>query len=186
MSFNSKTMQMVQVGDLTFEEFISYQAILERIQEMGQQISDDFRGKKPIFIIVLKGAFLFGSELIKIFEGDCEIEFIQLSSYQGTRSTENICEKLFIERNLEGKDLIIVEDIVDTGHTLKYLLQRFSEMKVNSVRIAALLWKPDAFLYDFKLDYVGFSIPPDFVVGFGLDYNEKGRNLRGIFKLKKL
>ncbi|MCX7696798.1 MAG: hypoxanthine phosphoribosyltransferase [Bacteroidales bacterium] len=178
-------MQVVRIENLIFEEFISYEAILHKIKEMAQQLNHDYTGKNPLFVIVLKGAFFFGSELVRYFEGECEVEFIQLSSYQGTRSTENIQEKLFIEKDLRNKDLIIVEDIVDTGHTLNYLLQRFLEMGVHSIRVAALLFKPDAFLYDFKLDYVGFSIPSDFVVGFGLDYNEKGRNLRGIFKLMK-
>jgi len=179
-------MKEVTIDGLKFEEYISYKILTQRIEELAHQLREDYAGKKPVFVVVLKGAILFASELIKRFDGECEIEFVQLSSYQGTKSTQQVKEKLFIQNDITNRDVIIVEDIVDTGHTLHYLLQRCKEMHVRSTTTAVLLFKPQAYQYNYRLDYVAFEIPPDFVVGFGLDYNEKGRNLLGIFKLKNV
>jgi hypoxanthine phosphoribosyltransferase len=179
-------MKEIRLGDLTFEESISYEALIKKIEEIAHQINVAFAGKRPVFIVVLKGAFLFAAEIIKRFEGECEIEFVQLSSYQGTQTTSQIQEKLFVQSDLKDRDVIILEDIVDTGHTVNYLFQRFNEMKVRSITTVVLLFKPEAFKYDYPLGYVAFQIPSDFVVGFGLDYNEKGRNIPGIYKLKNI
>ena len=169
--------QQIQVHDLTFQPFLSKEAIAKRVQELGKHIAIHFLDKNPVFIAVLNGSFIFAADLMRACSIPCEVQFVRLSSYEGTSSTGTIKTVLGLNQDLEGRHLIIVEDIVDTGITMHHFLKTVKALKPASVSIATLLLKPDTFQYDYPLAYVGFEIPNKFVVGYGLDYNEYGRNL---------
>jgi len=175
----------VQLGDLSFVPFISAAQIAERVTALGKQITTDFQGKTPLIITILNGSFIFSSDLVRAVDLDCEVQFMKVSSYEGTTSTGKMKAVFDTLPELAGRDVIIIEDIVDQGHTIDYLYQLFKAKNPNTLRIASLLLKPDAYRYDHPIDYLGFQIPNDFVVGYGLDYNQKGRNLPAIYTLKK-
>ncbi len=176
----------IEIDDKTFEPFINCSMIEKRIRLMGIQINVDYREKVPVFIGVLNGGFLFMADLLREVTISCETAFIKLSSYHGgTESTGEITEEFPLHFDIENRDVIIVEDIVDTGHTLNYLLNSFKSKKPASVKVATLLLKPAALKYEFsEIDLIGFEIANDFVVGYGLDYKGLGRNLRDIYRLK--
>lgn len=174
---------MVTIHDKTFTPFISREVIEKRIAELSEQIHTDYAGCSPVFIIVLNGAFLFASELVKNIPLSCEMTFIRLSSYTQTESTGKVREIIGLEENLTGRDVIIIEDIVDTGLTMHQLLGQIADLKPKSVEIATLLHKPEAIKKPVDLRYVGFEIENRFVVGYGLDYDGIGRNLDSIYVL---
>ena len=174
---------MVVVKDKRFEPLIDEQALLQRIEILGEQITKDFKGKNPLFIVVLNGAFLFAAELFKRLDLECEVCFIRLSSYVGTSSTGKVAFMMQLSETVKNRDIIIIEDIVDTGRTLAKFLPHLRLEKPASVHIASMLSKPSALKEDIKIDYLGFEIEDKFVVGFGLDYNGTGRNLPGIYQL---
>lgn len=169
--------------DLSFEEMIDEATIHARVQEMGTQLQELYFDKNPLFIGVLNGAFLFAADLIRAFESPCEIDFVRMSSYKGLRSTGQVTITLESKIEIKGRHLIIVEDIVDTGNTLYAFCQDIEKQEPASVAIATLLIKPEAVQHNLKVDFVGFEIPPKFVIGCGLDYNEQGRHLKGIYQL---
>lgn len=172
----------VSYEGMTFKPYISSQQIAERINTLAERIKADYAGAKPLFICVLNGAFPFASDLFRAVEDlDAQIAFVRLSSYHGTQSTGVTKEILGLHDNIEGRPVIIVEDIVDTGHTIMGLLKSLNERKPESLRVATLLFKPEALQYDFRPDYVGFEIPKHFIIGYGLDLNGHGRNLRDIY-----
>lgn len=171
------------IRDKSFKKFISDEQIQDAISVLAHRIDSEYAGKTPIFLIVLNGAFIFASDLIKKVKIDCEIAFVRLSSYKGTQSTGVINEMLGVDIDLEGRYVIVVEDIVDTGLTLKHFLEKIKVHKPAEVKIAACLLKPDAFKGGYTVDYTCFSIPNDFVVGYGLDYDALGRNSADIYKL---
>lgn len=173
----------IRIHDKVFSPYITAETILERIGVLANQIETDSHGTKPVFLVVLNGAFLFAAELIKRTNLHCEVEFVRLASYSGLSSTGDVKTLLGLGTNLEGRDIIVIEDIVDTGNTIRQLFEQLTRMHVNSVKIATLLYKPDAYQGFVHLDYVGFEIPDDFVVGFGLDYDGYGRNINGIYKI---
>lgn len=175
---------MIKIHDLFFKPFISKQEIEEAVKKIAQQIEDDYQGKTPVFLGVLNGAFAFVAALSKEYNGDCEIEFTKLSSYQGTQSTK-LVQRLIGVENLKGRDVIVLEDIVDTGHTLTKIIEILKEEQVASFKIATLFYKPEAYHQAHTLDYVGIEIPNKFIVGFGLDYDGLGRNLPEIYQLKE-
>lgn len=177
----------IQLADLEFEPFINAKTITARIKELGAKISSDYEGKMPLVIGVLNGSFLFLAELARQLTFTCEIEFIRLSSYAGNTETSGaVREVLGLKDNLEGRDIIIVEDIVDTGITLTHLLEKLYAKKASSVKVCSLLVKRAAMQRQFnELVYFGFEIEPVFVVGYGLDYQGLGRNLPAIYQLKK-
>ena len=175
---------MIKLNGLHFEEFISEQELLKAIDEMAQTINADFEGKEPLFLVVLNGAYKFATELMSRFTGNCEIEFLKLSSYDGTASTGHVMTHIPIETDLEDREVIIVEDIVDSGNTIEKLTEMMVSGGVNKYRIASLFFKPKAYTKEYKIHYIGLEIPNDFIVGFGLDYNGLGRNLNAIYKLK--
>jgi len=175
---------IVEVGDKRFELFIENDAIAKRTRLLGVQLNMDYEGRCPVFIGVLNGSFLFMADLIKEIEIPCEVAFIRVSSYEGTATTGRIKETLGLPDDLEGKDIILIEDIVDTGFTLKSVLEKVYQQQPSSVRVCSLLYKPAAIQSNInELEYVGFEIPNEFVVGYGLDYNGLGRNLKDIYKV---
>jgi len=174
---------MITIHDKTFTPFISQETIENRIAELATQINTDYEGRKPVFLVVLNGAFLFASELVKNIPLSCEITFVRLSSYSQTESTGKVRQIIGLEEKLTDRDVIIIEDIVDTGLTMHQLLQQIKDLGPSSVEIATLLHKPEAIKKPVDLRYVGFEIPNRFVVGYGLDYDGLGRNLDALYVL---
>lgn len=176
-------MAVIKVHDKIFETFISEETIQNRIKEIAAAITKDYKGKKPLFIGILNGVFMFAADLFKHIEIDAEICFIKLVSYQGMKSSGSVITSIGISEDLYGKDVILLEDIVDTGRTLHQFLPKLLHQQPASLRIATLLHKPDATQFPLTIDYLGFTIPDKFVVGYGLDYDGLGRNLKEIYQL---
>ncbi|MBK7632651.1 MAG: hypoxanthine phosphoribosyltransferase [Ignavibacteriales bacterium] len=174
------------IGDDVFVPFLTEEAIQNRIKEMAEQISQDYNGKIPIFIGVLNGAFIFLSDLIKNVSINCEIDFFKLSSYGDSKiSSGNVRLLKELNCDVNGRDIIIVEDIVDSGLSIKYIEEIFEKHTPNSMKVCTLLMKPESLKYNVKIDYIGFKIPSKFVIGYGLDYAQKYRNLKTIFSLSE-
>jgi hypoxanthine phosphoribosyltransferase len=173
------------VGKEVFVPLISAEKIQERIKELGLQISKDYENKVPIFIGVLNGAFIFLADLLKNVYVDCEIDFFKLSSYGDEKiSSGDVTLLKELNCDVNGRDIIIVEDIVDSGLSIKYIEKLFTEHKPASMKVVSLLVKPESLKYNLKIDYIGFEVPSKFVIGFGLDYAQKFRNLRSIYVLE--
>lgn len=175
----------MQVKDKHFKIFIEEEAIQARIQALGKQITKDYEGKRPLFIAILNGAFMFASDLLKSVNIDCEISFVKLASYDAMQSSGNVQSLIGLKESIAERHIILVEDIVDTGNTMQHVLPVFEAEKPASVEIATLLLKPEALTKPLALRYVGFEIPNKFVVGFGLDYDGLGRNLPEIYQLQE-
>jgi hypoxanthine phosphoribosyltransferase len=176
-------MRETVILDKRFREMITGEAISKRVDELAEQINHDFKGKDVVFIGILNGAFLFAADLFKKIDLKARISFVKLASYEGTRSSGSIKELIGWNEDVKGMDVIVVEDIVDTGHTLELIVGELKVRKVASVKIATLLFKPDAYKKKIPIDYAGFNIPNDFVVGYGLDYDGYGRNLPSVYTL---
>ncbi|MES2620081.1 MAG: hypoxanthine phosphoribosyltransferase [Bacteroidota bacterium] len=174
--------KLVKLNDRSFRLFKSESEIISAVRDIANQINDDYIGKRPLLVPVLNGSFMFASDLIKELMLDCEISFVKGSSYTGTNSTANFNTQIGLEEIVEGRHIIIIEDIVDTGNTLAQILPGFRAGNPASLKIASLLLKPLALQHDLKIDYVGMEIPNQFVVGYGLDYDGLGRNLRDIYQ----
>jgi hypoxanthine phosphoribosyltransferase len=174
----------MKIADLDFEPLISTDTIEDRVKAIGAQLNADYKDTKPLFVGVLNGSFMFIAELIKQIDIPCEITFTKLASYYGgTASSGKIREDIDISIDIIGRDLILVEDIIETGNTLNYLIEKLSVRKPASITACTLLLKPGAMLRKIpELKYTGFEIDNDFVIGYGLDYKEQGRYLKGIFK----
>jgi hypoxanthine phosphoribosyltransferase len=176
-------MPVVKVHDKSFDTYLSEETIQNRIKEMAGVINKDYAGKRPFFIAILNGSFMFASDLFKQLNIDAEICFIKLASYKGLKSSGNVVTSIGLDDDLYGKDVVIVEDIVDTGKTLHNFLPRLLHQQPRSLKIATLLHKSAATQYHLTLDYIGFDIPDKFVVGYGLDYDGLGRNFKEIYQL---
>ena len=174
---------MIHLHDKTFEPFISSEEIDFAIANMAKQMDDDFFDETPVFVGILNGSFMVLSDLMKHYRGMCEVSFMKLASYEGTESTNIVKQLIGINENLEGRTVVIVEDIVDTGNTIEELKAIFKEKKVKHLKIATLFFKPEAYKKDIKIDYIGIRIPNKFIVGFGLDYDGLGRNLADVYQL---
>jgi hypoxanthine phosphoribosyltransferase len=173
----------MKLHDLEFEPYISSNKVQDAVKEVAVQLQDNYSNQVPVFVGVLNGAFMFLGDLMKYYSQPCEVNFTKLASYQGTASTGQVTTLIGID-SLEGKDVVIVEDIVDTGHTLAKIIELLEQAQVNSYTIATLFFKPEAYQYDFNIDFVGLEIPTKFIVGYGLDYDGLGRNLPEIYQLK--
>ena len=176
-------MKEIRILDKKFKEIITEMAIQERIKEIAMQVNVDYAGKEVVFLGILNGAFLFAADLIRLIDIKARISFVKLASYEGTSSSGTIKELIGWNEEIKDKTVIIVEDIVDTGHTIERIVDEIVIRKASDIKIATMLFKPAAYLKDWTLDYIGFEIPNDFVVGYGLDYNGYGRNLRSIYSL---
>ena len=173
----------IKVHDKTFDIYLSETQIQQRVKEIAETINKDYQGKRPLIIAILNGSFMFAADLFKHLTIDTEISFIKLASYRGMKSTGSVNTSIGLDTELFGKDLIIIEDIVDTGKTLYNFLPKLKDHHPASLKIAALLHKPDATKFPLNLDYIGFSIPDKFVIGYGLDYDGRGRNLKEIYQV---
>lgn len=178
-------MSSIVVHDKTFIPYISKEEIAAKIKELANQLNKDYEGKKPLVIAVLNGSFIFASDLFKELTIEVEICFIKLASYKGTKSTGHVITAIGLDTDITGRDIIILEDIIDTGKTMNEFLPQITNQQPNSLKIAVLLHKPDATIFPIKIDYTCFSIPNKFVLGYGLDYDGLGRNIPFLYQLKE-
>ena len=176
-------MKEVILHDKRFGVSIKAHEIDKAIQQLANRINVDFQGKNPLFLVVLNGAFMFASDLLKKVTIDCEISFVKLSSYMGTKSTHVVRELIGLDQALTNRYVIVVEDIIDTGITMENTIHKLMQLQAADVKIATLLFKPNSFSKNYSIDYIGMEIPNDFIVGFGLDYDGLGRNLPDIYKI---
>lgn len=173
----------LKVHDKEFVPYITSEKIQQQVERIAEEINRDYEGRKPLFIAILNGAFIFAADLFKNVQIEAEICFIKLASYKGVKSTGKVITAIGLDVDLYGRDLIIVEDIVDTGKTLSKFLPQLLHHHPATLKVAALLHKPSAMIHPIQIDYLGFTIPDKFVVGYGLDYDGLGRNLKEIYQL---
>lgn len=178
-------MELIQLNNKSFQKYISSEEIAKICEEIANKINADYIGKRPLFLAVLNGSFIFAADLFRKINLQSDISFVKIASYTGTNSTGKVNNLIGINETIEGRDVIIIEDIVDTGNTLHYLLELLKEKKANTVKIATLLYKPNAYKWDYPVQYIGKSIPNAFVVGYGLDFDGYGRNLNSIYILNE-
>ena len=176
-------MSIVKIKDKTFETSITESEIKQRVKELAQKISHDLEGKNPLLLGVLNGSFIFAADLMREMTTPCEISFVKLASYQGITSTGKVHEVLGINEDLAGRDVVIVEDIVDTGRTMKQMVESLGTRNPASVHICTLFVKPDKLEEPLDIEYAAFSIPNDFILGYGLDYDQQGRELKDIYTI---
>lgn len=178
-------MRTVTIKDLTFKTFIPEATILEKVKAVAEKINRDMAGKNPLLVAVLNGSFMFAADLMRFITIPCEISFVKLASYQGIASTGTIKEIIGLNEDLTGRTVIIVEDIVDTGTTMKRMMEQLGTRNPASIHICTLLLKPGKLQVPLNIEYTAMEIPNDFIVGYGLDYDQQGRNLRDIYTLVK-
>lgn len=176
-------MSIVQIKDKRFKTFISEDEIQQRVKTVADRINHDMEGKKPLLLAVLNGSFVFAADLMRHITIPCEISFVKLASYEGTVSTGKVVEVMGLNEDITGRDVIIVEDIVDTGKTMERMLDTLGTRNPNSLHICTLLLKPEKLKIPLNIEYAAMEIPNDFIVGYGLDYDQEGRNLRDIYTL---
>jgi hypoxanthine phosphoribosyltransferase len=178
-------MKEINILDKKFREFLTEKAIQQRIEKLSSQINNDLKGKDVVFLGILNGAFLFAADLFRRIDFPARISFVKLASYEGTGTSGAIKELIGWNEVIKNKTIVIVEDIVDTGNTLERIVDELVIRKASEVKIAALLYKPTAYTKVIPLDYIGFEIPDNFVIGYGLDYDGFGRNLPSVYTLVK-
>ncbi|ASF41764.1 MULTISPECIES: adenylate kinase [Capnocytophaga] len=176
-------MELIKIHDKTFEPYVSAEQLNQIAERMASEVYQDLQESCPVFIAVLNGSFMFAADFVRHYKGECEISFVKMASYEGTQSTGKIHQLIGLSTPVEGRDVVILEDIIDTGNTLEEIYRLFENQKVKSFRIATLFFKPDAYKKDLKIDYVGKPIPNRFIVGYGLDFDEIGRNLPQVYQL---
>ncbi len=179
----TENIEHIQILDRKFKTMIPASEIDKAVTRVAEQLNERYVGKTPIFLGVLSGAFLFLSDLVRKITFDSRLAFVKISSYNGTESTGRVQQQLGIDFDIEGKDIIIVEDIIETGHSMNYLIDYLQQRNPASISICTLFFKPEKFLYEYKIDYVAMPIGNEFIVGYGLDYNQVGRNLKDIYVL---
>jgi len=176
---------MITLHDLQFVPFIAEDKVIKAIDELTDELNKDLSDKKPLFIGVLNGAFMFVSEVLKRFNSDCEVSFVKLASYEGTETTSQVQELIGLKEDISGRTVVVLEDIVDTGNTIVQLTKMFEGKGCKEVKIATLFFKPEAYTKEITIDYIGIEIPNRFIVGYGLDYDGLGRNLTEVYQLKQ-
>ena len=174
-------MEIVRLHDLHFTPFLSAESIAQRVKELAAQLSRELEHEQPLFIGILNGVFVFASDLLKQMHIDCEITFVKLSSHDGTTSSGKVRTSIGLNDEITGRNVIVLEDIIDTGKTVSQFTQELKKLNPESIRVVTLLFKPDALEYDLEIDYIGFKVPNKFLVGYGLDYDGLGRNLKDIY-----
>lgn len=177
-------MDSIRIKDKEFGIFIPHERIMQAVEEVAASINKDLEGTNPLFICVLNGSFMFAADLLKNITIPCEVTFVRMASYRGTTSTGALKEIYGLEEEIEGRTIVIIEDIVDTGNTMNLVYDQLTCDNPKEIKIATLLFKPNALKHEVKLDYVALEIPNDFIVGYGLDYDGYGRNLKDIYKIK--
>lgn len=175
--------QIVTIKDRQFEKFIDFEQIQQAINKIAADINEDLKDSQPIFLAVLNGSFMFAAELMKEINIPCEITFVRFSSYDGIETTNNVKRLIGLNEDIENRTVVILEDIVDSGNTIVELTTMLSQYNPKDVKVATLLFKPEALKREVSLDYVAMEIPNDFIVGYGLDYDGLGRNLKNIYKV---
>ena len=178
-------MKKVRLKDKSFQLFIDSKELNDSIESLSNKINQDYSEREPIFLCVLNGAFVFAAELIKRFNHQCQVSFVKLSSYQGLKSSGTINSLIGLNEDIKGKDVIIVEDIVDTGQTIANIVENILNKNPRSIEVATLLYKPKSYQKQIPIKYKAIEIGNDFIVGFGLDYNGLGRNLEEIYIIEK-
>ncbi len=176
-------MNTIKVKDKEFKLSITTDQISEAIDSLAHKLNTDLAGKNPLFLVVLNGAFIFAADLYRKITIESEISFVKLASYSGTSSTSDVKELIGLNEKLKGRYVVILEDIIDTGTTMQYLMNKLRYLGVAEVKLVALLFKPSAFRESFRIDYLGLEIPNEFIVGYGLDYDGFGRNYPDIYKI---
>ena len=176
-------MSIVKIKDKSFRVSIPEAEIKNRVKLLAQQMSKDLEGKNPLFLAVLNGSFVFAADLMREMTIPCEISCVKLASYQGTTSTGKIKEVIGINEDLSGRTVVIVEDIVESGQTMKRMIESLGTRNPASVQICTLFFKPEKLKEDLTLDYVAFRIPDDFILGYGLDYDQQGRGLKDVYTI---
>ncbi|MDO5487726.1 MAG: hypoxanthine phosphoribosyltransferase [Rikenellaceae bacterium] len=171
----------ITLNDKVFRVMIPAEQIDAAVDRVATSLNERYAGRTPIFLGVLSGSFLFLSDLVRKTTFNSQLSFVKISSYEGTESTGKVKQQLGVDFDIEGRDIIIVEDIIETGHSMNYLLDHLRRKNPASITICTLFFKPDKFLYEYKVDYVALSIGNEFIVGYGLDYNQLGRNLKDIY-----
>ncbi len=176
-------MSKVQIHDKTFKIKITSNEIKKAISDVAEQINKDLKDKKPLFLAVLNGSFMFAADLMKKVNIDCEISFVKVASYEGTSTTGNIKQLIGLNESIKDRTIVILEDIVDTGNTIENIWNQLKQLGASDVKIATLLFKPEAYTKTLPIEYAAIVVPNDFLVGYGLDYNGYGRNLDAIYVL---
>jgi hypoxanthine phosphoribosyltransferase len=176
-------MDIITLHDKTFRLSISSEKIAEKISHIAAEINHELKDRDVIFLVVLNGAFMFASDLLKNIQFNCSVTFIKLSSYEGQKSTGTVNQLIGLNDKIEDKTVVIIEDIIDSGNSLQTVISQLKERNPKEIKTACLLFKPDSYKYQNKIDYMGFTIPDDFIVGYGLDYNGYGRNLKEIYTI---
>ncbi len=176
-------METIQLLDKKFKIYIKEEDILDRIKTLAHQINEDLKGEDVIFMSILNGSFMFASDLFKDIDMDTQITFLKLVSYDGTSTSGTVKRLIGINEDIKDKTVVVIEDIVDTGNTLESILKQLNGYEPKAIKIATLLFKPEAYVKDFPIDYYGFEIPNRFIVGYGLDIDGYGRNLRSIYQI---
>jgi hypoxanthine phosphoribosyltransferase len=176
-------MESLKVHDKLFKPYITAEQISEQVKRVASEIDRDYKNKKPLFIAILNGAFMFAADLFREVAIESEICFIKLASYKGVASSGQVVTAIGLDVDIVGREVIIIEDIIDTGKTLSHFLPQLKHHHPASLKIAALLHKPEAMVYDIKIHYLGFTVPNKFLVGYGLDYDGLGRNMKEIYQL---
>ena len=171
----------IKLQDKVFKVMIPAEEIDKAVERVAEKLNERYEGRTPVFLGVLSGSFLFLSDLVRKTTFDSQLAFVKISSYEGTESTGNVKQQFGVDFDIEGRDIIIVEDIVETGHSMNYLLDHLRRKNPASISICTLFFKPEKFLYEYPIDYTALSIGNEFIVGYGLDYNQLGRNLKEIY-----
>jgi len=178
-------MKIIKIHDKEFKPFIPFEKIEEQTKRIASEINKDLEGQTPLFLSILNGSFMFAADLLKHIDLKCEISFVKLASYDGTTSTQNVRQLIGFDEDIYGKTIVVIEDIIDSGLTMERVLAQLKDMGAHDVRVATLLFKPGAFKRDYDIHYKGFDIGNEFIIGYGLDYNRQGRNLKDIFIIEE-